>query len=257
MTNSISDWKISTKKMYGLQEIISPEKSTLTKALYAYRLDLKKSMSQNIVNDKLELSFVLVEGEAKLKIDDKEYSMTKFDSFYIPSKTSVVIKTDSECTFYIGGAIDDGFGKFFFHKFDNNQPIGDTKQVHGQEPYQRDVYMTLGPKVEASRLITGLTWSEEGKWSSWPPHEHEKDLEEGYWYFDMPAPKFGIHLSYEKSGEVTNAHIVRDGDMILAPYGYHPTVAAPSNRNAYFWILAAHSHTSRRYDLANNDSAYL
>jgi 5-deoxy-glucuronate isomerase len=44
--------------------------------------------------------------------------------------------------------------------------------------------------------------------------------------------------------------------MILAPVGYHPTVAAPGTQNTYLWVLASHSHASRRYDLAVLDPEY-
>ena len=91
-----------------------------------------------------------------------------------------------------------------------------------------------------------------GAWTNWPPHEHEKDLEEVYCYFDMDDPHFGLHLSYVEPRDTHGvvAHTVKSGTMILAPRGYHPTVAAPGTRNTYLWVLAAHSHKSRRYDLA-------
>ena len=91
-----------------------------------------------------------------------------------------------------------------------------------------------------------------GAWTNWPPHEHEKDLEEVYCYFDMDDPHFGLHLSYVEPGDTYGvvAHTVKSGTMILAPRGYHPTVAAPGTRNTYLWVLAAHSHKSRRYDQA-------
>ena len=41
--------------------------------------------------------------------------------------------------------------------------------------------------------------------------------------------------------------------MVLAPRGYHPTVAMPGTTNAYFWALAAFNNESRRYDLAVSD----
>ncbi|MFR2253549.1 MAG: 5-deoxy-glucuronate isomerase, partial [Clostridium sp.] len=73
-----------------------------------------------------------------------------------------------------------------------------------------------------------------------------------YCYFDMDDPHFGLHLSYVEPGDTHGvvAHTVKSGTMILAPRGYHPTVAAPGTRNTYLWVLAAHSHKSRRYDLA-------
>ena len=112
--------------------------------------------------------------------------------------------------------------------------------------------MTIDPGTASSRLLVGLTWGGNGAWTSWPPHEHEKDLEEVYCYFDMDDPHFGLHLSYVEPGDTYGvvAHTVKSGTMILAPRGYHPTVAAPGTRNTYLWVLAAHSHKSRRYDLA-------
>ncbi len=113
----------------------------------------------------------------------------------------------------------------------------------------------MNPEAPASRLLAGLTWSENGTWTSWPPHEHERDLEEVYCYFDMDAPHFGLHLSYAEAGDIHEiaVHTVDSGTMVLAPRGYHPTVASPGTRNAYFWVMAAHSHESRRYDLAVTD----
>ena len=115
--------------------------------------------------------------------------------------------------------------------------------------------MTVNPEVMSSRLLAGLTWGGNGTWTSWPPHQHEKDLEEVYCYFDMDAPHFGLQLSYLKPGEIheTVVHMVNSGTMVLAPCGYHPTVGSPGTKNAYFWVLAAHSHESRRYDLAVAD----
>ncbi|WP_288187858.1 5-deoxy-glucuronate isomerase, partial [Anaerostipes sp. CAG:276] len=136
--------------------------------------------------------------------------------------------------------------------------IGDIHQIHGEGVGRREVMFTLAPQDTASKLICGLTWSQEGAWTSWPPHQHEKDLEEVYCYFDMPSPKFGLHISYLKTGEVEDivTHTVHSGTMVQAPCGYHPTVASPGSRNAYFWVLAAFTPESRRYDLAINDPAF-
>lgn len=130
--------------------------------------------------------------------------------------------------------------------------LWEIHQIHGKGVGQREVFMTLNQEIQASRLIAGLTWGGNGAWTSWPPHQHEADLEEIYCYFDMDEPHFGLHLSYTAPGDVDNivAHPVKSGSMVLAPRGYHPTVASPGTRNAYFWVLAAHSHESRGYDLA-------
>lgn len=255
MQNEPSQWKLETATESGLHLAVSP-KSGLTKSLWAYRINLKKNESYTLDSGELELAFAMIKGAAAVSIGGVEYDIAQFDTFYLPGATKAVIQAKDDVFMYGGGALYEGVGKVFVHKFDGGLPIGDVRQVHGKPPYKRDVYMTLGPHVPASRLICGLTWSEGGAWSSWPPHQHEKDLEEAYCYFDMDAPHFGMHLSYVESGKPTCAHIVQTGDIVLAPMGYHPTVAAPCNKNCYYWILAAHSLKSRRYDLAVNDPAY-
>ena len=52
------------------------------------------------------------------------------------------------------------------------------------------------------------------------------------------------------------AEVTQTGTMVLAPRGYHPTVATPGTRNTYLWVLTAFSHNSRRYDLAVTDPEY-
>ena len=252
----LEQWKLKTPAESGLHLAASPD-SGLTKSLWAYRLNLKKGESYDLGSDTLELSFVMVRGKATVSIDGKIEEIVKFDSFYLPGKKRALIRATEDIFLFGGGALYEGIGEVLTHHYDKTLPIGPIRQIHGEEPYRRDVYMTLGPDIPASRLICGLTWSDEGAWSSWPPHQHEKDLEEAYCYFDMDAPAFGMHVSFLNSGEPTRAHIVHTGDIVLAPKGYHPTVAAPSNKNSYFWILAAHSHKSRRYDLAVNDPAYV
>ena len=52
------------------------------------------------------------------------------------------------------------------------------------------------------RLLVGLTWGGNGAWTSWPPHEHEKDLEEVYWVtLIWMITHFGLHLSYVEPGD--------------------------------------------------------
>lgn len=164
----------------------------------------------------------------------------------------MAIEAEADCVFYIGASVDEGYGTPFFRAFNLHLPLGEIHQIHGKGVGQREVFMTLNQEIQASRLIAGLTWGGNGAWTSWPPHQHEADLEEIYCYFDMDEPHFGLHLSYTAPGDVDNivAHPVKSGSMVLAPRGYHPTVASPGTRNAYFWVLAAHSHESRGYDLA-------
>lgn len=252
-------WAVQSCEEPGFHAVISPEKSECYDTR-VYRLNLSAGKSYTLNSGELEMNPVLISGSVILSghsVLDME--MGKLDSFYFAGGESVVITANEDSVFYIGAALYEGYGKTFFRRFDISQPIGTVHQIHGSGVGQREIMMTLSDKDEASRLICGLTWSGEGTWTSWPPHQHEKDLEEVYCYFDMPLPKFGFHISYLKAGDVENivTHTVHSGTMVEAPVGYHPTVASPCIRNTYLWIMGAHSHASRRYDLAISDPNFI
>jgi 5-deoxy-glucuronate isomerase len=97
----------------------------------------------------------------------------------------------------------------------------------------------LGKNIEAGRIMAGLSFSQPGNWTSWPPHEHAKLAEEAYLYIDMPKPAFGIQLVWTDDREPELATIVREGDIVLMPQGYHPNVAAPGGAIKFVWMMAA------------------
>ena len=250
-------WDMVSPETEGLHLCIQPGVQDC-RSVSVFRLNLSQGKGHLLQSGKLEMNPVLLKGRAKVSCGAFDEEIQKLDSFYLPGGMEVEIQALEDCVFYIGGATCEGYGKPFLRKFDKDLPLGEIHQIHGHGAGQREVFFTLDPGTEASRLLCGLTWGGNGAWTSWPPHQHEKDLEEAYCYFDMDPPKFGFHVSYLKSGEVEDivAHTVRSGSMVLAPVGYHPTVASPGTQNTYFWLLAAHSHASRRYDLAVIDPAY-
>jgi 5-deoxy-glucuronate isomerase len=71
-------------------------------------------------------------------------------------------------------------------------------------------------------------------------------LEELYVYFDMPAPAFGIQMVYTQPDQPELISIVRDGDAVLMPSGYHPNVAAPGHSINFIWMMAARREVEDR-----------
>ena len=65
-------------------------------------------------------------------------------------------------------------------------------------------------------------------------------------YFDMPEPAFGIQLVYNDTEYPELITGVRDGDAVLMPSGYHPTVCEPDNRSAFLWDMASHREVADR-----------
>jgi len=104
----------------------------------------------------------------------------------------------------------------------------------------------------AGRIVAGVTFPAPGNWMSWPPHEHSAMLEEAYLYIDMPAPSFGIQLVYTEPQAPELAVVVREGDVVLMPAGYHPGVGAPGGSINFLWMMAAHREgVDRQFGVVN------
>lgn len=250
--------KVQSPEEPGWHVVISPEKSECT-AAHVFRLNLPAGRSHTITTGELEMHPLLIHGRAELsEHPDLDGELNRFDGFYLPSEQEITVTALEDCVFYIGGAPDDGIGKPVLTPWNADTPLGDVHQIHGEGTSRREVMFTLPAKVPASRLICGLTWGGQGTWTSWPPHQHEEDLEEVYCYFDMEPPRFGLHLGYASAGRTDEivAHPVSSGSFVEVPDGYHPTVATPGTTNTYLWILAAHRPSSRSYDLAIEDPTF-
>jgi 5-deoxy-glucuronate isomerase len=62
----------------------------------------------------------------------------------------------------------------------------------------------------------------------------------------MPAPAFGVQLVYTNRTDPEVATIVREGDVVLMPAGYHPNVAAPGGAINFLWMMAANREDDDR-----------
>ena len=240
----------------GLHAVITPATHPCHVS-HLLRLNLGAGETFLLETGELEMNAALICGRARVA-GALEAQMGRLDSFYLPGGSALSIKAGEEgCSFYIGAAPCDGVGKAFLRPFVPQSAGGAFWDVHGTGAGRRDVFFTLDEATPASRLICGLTWGGDGAWTSWPPHQHERDLEESYCYFDMDPPQCGLHLSYptDEPFAAARVDVVSSGHYLLVAGGYHPTVATPGTRNAYFWVLCAHSHAQRSYGLAKTDPA--
>jgi 5-deoxy-glucuronate isomerase len=127
-----------------------------------------------------------------------------------------------------------------------------TVQHRGQPGYQRDVHEVFVGDPHAQRIVVGETFNAPGNWSSYPPHKHdgrngEPVFEEIYYYRLNPPTGFGVQALYTADGEQAT-HQVRDGDLVLLPYGYHPVSAPPGHTLYYLWALAGATRSLSIYE---------
>jgi len=67
-----------------------------------------------------------------------------------------------------------------------------------------------------------------------------------YVYFDMPAPAFGVQFVYDDAETPEFAGIVRDGDAVVMPQGFHPNVSIPGHPIHFVWLMAARREVEDR-----------
>jgi len=112
----------------------------------------------------------------------------------------------------------------------------------GRGSYTRTVHDIFVRDAHVQRLMVGETFNPPGHWSSFPPHKHdgrdgEPSLEEVYHFRIDPPQGFGHQMLYTNDGESVT-HAVRDRDVVLLPYGYHPVSAPPGYQLYYLWAMA-------------------
>jgi 5-deoxy-glucuronate isomerase len=118
-------------------------------------------------------------------------------------------------------------------------------EVRGAGNATRQINHLLKPEFPAERLLVVEVFTPSGNWSSYPPHKHDEDhppgevvLEETY-YFRTPAPEaFAVQRLYSPRHGLDATETVRDGDLMLVPYGYHTTAAAHGYDLYYLNALA-------------------
>ena len=122
------------------------------------------------------------------------------------------------------------------------RPDDVTVNQRGRGTYAREVHDLFVRDPYVQRLMVGETFNPAGHWSSYPPHKHdgkdgEPTLEEVYYFRIDPPQGFGQQTLYTADGESV-VHMVRDGDVVLLPYGYHPVSSPPGYRLYYLWAMA-------------------
>jgi 5-deoxy-glucuronate isomerase len=242
----------ATNRRPGRHISVTPQNSTNRHLCYGRIILNASTPSVAFKTENTEDAMICLSGKCTVKAGGKSFELGQYDSIYIPRGESVEVSTASEADL-----------AEFYSDVDNKYPIqfvpiGDVKKdptlsfAAGTPGSSRVVNICVGKNVDAGRLLLGFTISEPGNWTSWPPHEHAEMLEEMYVYFDMPHPAYGIQLVYNNTDYPEMLTVVRDGDAVLIPSGYHPNVSVPWHRIAFLWAMAAHREKEyRKFGVVN------
>lgn len=225
----------------GWREVFSPQSGAMRFLTYARLIFGQNVKSHTLETAEKEWVLFCIAAPVTVTVEGKAYELKKHDMLYLPRECSAVIEgpagsdvAASGCPAHIKTCVQlvryEDIKDDASYYFD----VG-TKEMG----IKRRICNMLGHNVKASRLLAGFTVGEKTAWTSWPPHEHSASKEEYYLFFDMPAPAFCVQFVYNSPEEMEFREIVREGDCVTVPGGYHPTATAPGYQNCFLWVMAA------------------
>jgi 5-deoxy-glucuronate isomerase len=225
---------------------VSPQNSDLAHLHYG-RILLDPTLPRAALETgRRETALLCMGGRCRVTVDGGAHDIDLYDAIYIPPGAVVDVTTDTEVDLVECSAEVSGTYALQIVRYPDVVKSPALKFRTGGPSSSRDLNIVIGDNVKAGRLLLGFTRSIPGNWTSWPPHEHSTTLEELYVYFDMPAPAFGIQMVYTTPDQPEFVAIVRDGDAVLMPAGYHPNVAAPGHSINFIWMMAARREVEDR-----------
>lgn len=235
-----------TNTKVGRQLSVTPNNSTMRHLSYGRIILNTSTPAVSFVTGNRETGLICLSGEAGVKVDGTEVQLGQYDAIYIPRDSSVAVRTKTGVDLAeFSSDVEHRYPLQVVRYAEISKNPG-LKFSTGGPGCTRHLCMLLAKNIEAGRLVAGFTYSDPGNWTSWPPHEHAKMLEEMYVYFDMPAPAYGIQLVYRNTDYPELVTVVRDGDAVLMPGGYHPNVSVPGHRIGFLWAMAAHREVEDR-----------
>ena len=198
-----------------------------------------------------ETAFICLKGRAKIN----DYDLAQYDALYVPRDSDVKVSGDCDLA-ELAAPVANRYPVQLVRFADVQKDS--TLHFHtGGAASERDVNIVIGKNVKAGRILAGVTFSRPGNWTSWPPHEHARMLEEAYLYIDMPEPGWGVQFVYNDPKNPELVTVVREGDVVLMPQGYHPNVSAPGGTINFLWMMAAiREGDDRQFGVVNVQPEY-
>lgn len=178
---------------------------------------------------------------------------SKPTALYLPRHSSLTITATTDCEIAIAGsrATKDFPARLI-------RPDDIEVEIRGAGNAARQVNHIIQPEFEADTLLVVEVFTPSGNWSSYPPHKHdvsnmpdEADLEEIYYYRIDPPEGFGLQRLYTADGSFDNAWVIKDGDLLMVPEGFHAFAVAHGYTGYYLNVLAG-NETARTMQPADD-----
>lgn len=211
-------------------------------------VSLASGTAWNGVSGTEELGLVVLSGACEIASGDKSWSLKGRTSIfegqpwalYLPILSEYEIRAVTDLEIAICGA---EATKFYPPKLITPDDV--AVEIRGAGNAARQINHIIKPEFPADKLLIVEVFTPSGNWSSFPPHKHDVSrmpeealLEEIYYYRIHPTDGFALQRLYTEGGETDEAYVIRDGDLLLVPEGYHAFAVAHGYTGYYLNILA-------------------
>ena len=203
-----------------------------------------------------EIALVVLGGRCRVEAEGEQWELgdraSVFDgmpwALYLPRDTSYRVEGDAEVA--ICGALCERRREPVLVR-----PEDVEIEVRGAGNATRQINHIVKPEFPAERLLVVEVFTPSGNWSSYPPHKHDEDkppgevvLEETYYFRTAKPEAFAVQRLYSPRHGLDVTETVRDGDLMLVPYGYHTTAAAHGYDLYYLNALAGETRSMAAAD---------
>lgn len=194
-----------------------------------------------------EMCFICIRGSVDYEVDGQTGHAVMLDMLYLPIESAISFTSSDDGVLMCYGAPctrKTSFGHIRFEDVDKD----DRHKVYGkvEEGSRRDVWNFINESFDSSRFLTGICRGANGGWTAWPPHEHGKEREEVYVYFNM-GNSFAAQFVYDDFESDPKAYLVREGDVVAIPHGYHPNVGCPCGGIFYAYVMVSTTAEDREF----------
>lgn len=251
----------------GYTQVVTPQTHPINDLNFGM-LTLEGGQRYQAESADCEVGLVILTGRCTIQVDGQTFEQlggraSVFDGratgVYVPCQSSYVVQAGQE-------GVEIAVCRCptrEHHAVQVVRPDDVIVNERGGPGFKRYVHDIFGPQVQASTMLVGETYTVAGNWSSFPPHKHDVEVlpdevqqEELYLFKIRPEGGFGLQYFYSRPesprGALEQAVSVRQDDLTVMPFGFHPVAAPPGYDVYYLWFLAGPTRLMR----PNDDPAY-
>jgi 5-deoxy-glucuronate isomerase len=236
---------------HGYNDVVPLQKATKYTGFGLVNLAVGESYQASTAKE--EIVLVVLSGKCRIEVQDQVYERVgsrkdvfsgKASGAYVPVHSSYKITAAHGEKAEV--AVLAAYAERAFPPFEL-KPADVVSEKRGFLNFQRDVHNVVIEQFEGrvDNIVVGETIVIPGNWSGYPSHKHDRyappdetAMEEIYHFRFKPDDGFGLQVIYNDDLSIRESYILKDGDSVFIPEGYHPIVAAPGYQLYYLWVMA-------------------